>query len=144
MRERYSLKMSKVINNRKSEHGGAGVKFVAVLVVLFLIGYAGYNYIPIAYEGQSFKQDMQTAVVQGQAPSPGMTIPDTVKMKVQKAMVSNNIPPDAIIQIMPISNSVQAHVIYSKQVQMLPFGLYKYNYHFDYTATPTGFLMKGN
>jgi len=136
--------MSVVINHRKSEDGSAGVKLVAVLVVLFLIGYAGFNYIPIAYEGQSFKQDMQTAVVQGMAPLPGMTILDTVKVKVQKAMVSNNIPADAIVQVKQIPNSVQAHVVYSKQVSMLPFGIYKYNYHFDHTATPTGFLMKDN
>lgn len=136
--------MNEVINNRKSERGGVGVKLAAVLVVLFLIGYAGYNYIPIAYEGQNFKQDMQTAVVQGMAAPQGMTMADMVKGKLQKAMTSNNIPPDAVVQVKQTPNSVQAQVIYSKQVQMLPFGLYKYNYHFDYTATPTGFLLKAN
>jgi hypothetical protein len=135
--------MSFLTNNRKSsETGSAQVKLVAILVALFLVGYAAYNYIPIAYEGESFKQDMQTAVVQGMATPNGMTMTDMVKGKLQKAMYSNNIPPDAIVQITQTSNSVQAHVTYSKKVTMLPFGLYKYNYNFDYTATPTGFLMK--
>jgi hypothetical protein len=134
--------MSLSINNRRSEAGSAQVKLVAILAALFLVGYAAYNYIPIAYEGESFKQDMQTAVVQGMATPPGVTMSDLVKGKLQKAMTANNIPTDAVVQITQTTNSVQAHVIYSKQVRMLPFGLYKYNYNFDHTATPTGFLMK--
>jgi len=134
--------MSQEINNRKSERGGVGVKLVAVLFVLFLIGYASYNYIPIAYEGENFKQEMQTAVVQGMAVPAGMTMADMVKGKLQKAMVSNNIPPDAFVQVKQTPNSVQAQVVYSKKVPILPFGIYKYNYQFDHTATPTGFLMK--
>ncbi len=134
--------MNKVTDNKKSENGSAGVKLVAVLVGLFIVGYACINYIPIAYEGESFKQDMQTAVVQGQAPPQGMTIVDAVKGKLKKALASNNIPPDAFVQVKQTPNNVEAHVVYSKQIRMLPFGLYKYNYHFDHTATPTGFLLK--
>ena len=134
--------MNSLTNNRKSETGSAQVKLVAVLVALFLVGYAAYNYIPIAYEGESFKQDMQTAVVQGMATPAGITMSDMVKGKLQKAMSSNNIPPDAVVQITQTPNSVQARVTYTKPIKMLPFGLYKYNYNFDYTATPTGFLMK--
>jgi len=36
-------------------------------VVLFLLAHAGFNYIPVAHDGKSFKQEMQTAVVQGLA-----------------------------------------------------------------------------
>ncbi len=134
--------MNKALNKNKSEQGSAGIKLTAVLVGLFLLGYAGFNYVPIAYEGQSFKQEMQTAVVQGMAPIGGMTMTDTVKTKLQKAISSNNIPSNAIVQVTQTGNSVQAHVAYTKPVQLLPFGIYKYNYNFDYTATPTGFLMK--
>ncbi len=59
--------MTKKMKHKDSEKGGASVKLVAVLVVLFLVAHAGYNYIPVAYEAESFKQDMQTAVVQGMA-----------------------------------------------------------------------------
>ncbi len=134
--------MIQTTNKNKSEQGSAGVKLTAVLVFLFLLGYAGFNYVPIAYEGQSLKQDMQTAVVQGMAPIGGMTIADTVKAKLQKVLASNNVPPNAVVQVTQTGNSVQAHVAYTKQVQLLPFGIYKHNYNFDYTAEPTGFLMK--
>jgi hypothetical protein len=134
--------MKKEIKNVNSEEGGASVKLLAVLLVLILIGNAGINYIPIAYEGQSFKQDMQTAVVQGMAVPPGVTPVDMVKAKLQRAIALNNIPPDALVQVKPANNSVVAHVYYSKKVAILPFGMYTYNYKFDHTATPTGFLLK--
>ncbi len=65
-----------------------------------------------------------------------------VKGKLQKAMVANNIPTDAIVQIKPGNNTITARVSYTKQINILPFGLYKYKYQFDNTATPTGFLFK--
>lgn len=129
--------------NRKSERGGAGVKFLAILVILFLIGHAAFNYIPTAYEAENFKQEMQTAVVQSVAmPAIGMTATDGVKVKLQKASINNNIPSDALIEIKPVNNVIQARVVYTKKINLLPFGIYSYNYHFDHTATPTGFLFK--
>lgn len=130
------------MKNRNSEKGAAGIKLVIVLVCLFLAAHAGYNYVPVAYQGQSFKQDMQTAVVQGMAVPPGMTVQDSVKGRLKRAVAVNDIPPDAFIKVKQANNSVQAQVFYSKQVNLLPFGLYKYDYIFDHTATPTGFLLK--
>ncbi len=50
---------------RNSERGGAGVKLLLVAVVIILVANAGYQFIPIAFQSESFKQEMQTAVVQG-------------------------------------------------------------------------------
>ena len=130
------------LNNKKSERGGAGVKMVAVLAVLFLAAHAGYNYIPIAYEGQNFKQDMQTAVVQGMAVPSGVMPLDMVKAKIQRAIISDGIPANALVEVKPNKDGVAARVAYSKQVSILPFGLYTYIYQFDHTATPAGFLLK--
>lgn len=134
--------MNKEKRNNNAELGSAKVKLVAVIAVLFLIAHAGYNYIPIAYEGESFKQAMETAVLQGMAVPSGMTINDMVKGRLQKSMVANNIPPDAFIQIKQVKNTIHAHVAYTKKVNILPFGLYKYNYQFNHIATPTGFLLQ--
>ena len=135
--------MSKAVISQNSERGGAGVKLTLVLVTLFLIAHAGFNYIPVAYEGENFKQDMQTAVVQAVAlPGANVTILDSVKHKVSMAALNNNVPTNALIEVKQVGNIVQAHVKYSKQVNILPFGIYKYNYQFEKTATPTGFLFK--
>ena len=39
-----------VYHGAASERGGAGVKLAFILVALFLIAHAGYNFIPVAYE----------------------------------------------------------------------------------------------
>lgn len=130
------------LKDRSSERGGAGVKFLIILVVIVLAANAGYNYVPVAYDAESFKTEMGTAVLQGLA-LPGKISPvDNVKARLQKAATVNNIPADAVIDVRQAGTAITAHVMYSKEVSLLPFGIYKYTYRFDHTATPTGFLLK--
>ena len=128
--------------NRRRERGGAGIKLVLVLAVLILIGHALINFIPVAYNGASFKEEMQTAVVQGSAlPSAGDPLGVT-KVRLKKVAAANSIPPDAFIEVKQVSNVLQARVAYSQKITILPFGIYTYHYQFDHTATPAGFLAK--
>ena len=134
--------MNSTAKNRHSEKGSAGVKFVLILAVILLAVNAGWNYVPVAYNAESLRTEMGTAVLQGLA-LPGKVNPvDNVKARVARAVQDNNIPADAVVDVKQVGNIITAHVIYSKQVNILPFGIYKYNYRFDYTATPTGFLTK--
>jgi hypothetical protein len=128
--------------NREKERGGTGVKLTLVLVVLAIAAHAGINYIPVAYAAESFKSEMYTAVVQGLA-TPGKAISpvDAVKTRVQRAARANDIPEDAVFEIKQVNKIVQARAVYDQPVPILPFGIYTYNYHFDHTATPTGFLL---
>lgn len=128
--------------NRHSERGSAGTKFLVILVLIVLLAHAGYNYVPVAYQGASLRQDMDTAVVKGLAASGNMKPVDVVKSHVQRAVSEYDIPPDALVEITPQGSYIQAHVAYQKKVNILPFGLYKYSYDFNYTATPTGYLLK--
>lgn len=134
--------MNNTAKNRESERGSAGVKFVAVFAVILLVAHAGYNYVPIAYEAESVKTDMNTAVLQGMALPGKLSIVDNVKARIQKTLTVNNVPADAILEVKQAGNSLSARVAYSKQINLLPFGIYKYTYTFDHTATPTGFLLK--
>jgi len=130
------------VKYRGSERGSAGVKFLIVFALLLLLAHAVYNYVPVAYNAENLKGDMQAAVLQGLA-LPGKVNPvDNVKVRIQKAIVQNDIPPDAIVEVKAAGNSLSAHVVYSKQVNILPFGMYRYMYNFDQTVTPTGFLLK--
>lgn len=129
--------------NKNGERGGAGTKLLLVLTILILAGHALINYVPIAYAGESFKQDMQTAVVQGLAtPARAGSPTDFVKAKIQRAARVNDIPEDVLIEVKQNGKVLEAHVFYSQTVNILPFGIYKYEYVFDHTATPTGFLLK--
>jgi hypothetical protein len=129
-------------NARPTERGSAGIKFLFVFVLIILAANAGYNYVPVAYNGESFKQEMQTSVVNGMAMPGRMSPVDYVKKRIQKAISDNDLPADTIVEVKQVGNTVQAHAAYSQQIHILPFGLYTYNYQFDYTAVPTGFLLK--
>src|SRR5215211_6777397 len=58
-----SINMKKLYKDRASERGSAGIKFLLVFLVIVVAANAGINYVPIAYQGASFKQEMDTAVV---------------------------------------------------------------------------------
>jgi hypothetical protein len=85
---------------------------------------------------------MQTAVVQGMALPGKMNPVDNVKVRIQKAMAVNDIPADALLDVKQNGNALTARVVYAKQINLLPFGMYRYTYQFDSTVTPTGFLLK--
>ena len=130
------------LNDRGSERGSAGVKFVIILAVIVLGANAGYNYVPVAYQGESMKTEMETAVLQGLA-MPGKINPvDNVKERLKKSIITMEVPADALVDVRQNGNAITAHVVYSRNVSILPFGLYNYVYKFDHTATPTGFLLK--
>jgi len=134
--------MNKAVNSRDCERGAAGIKLVVALTVVFLAAHAGYNYIPVAYDAESVKTEMNTAVLQGLALPGKLNVVDNVKARLMRTFAANNVPADAILEVKQAGNNLTARVAYQKQVNILPFGLYRYNYNFDFTATPTGFLLK--
>ena len=136
--------MKRLEKNRTSERGSAGMKALMVLSVLLVAAHAGFNYVPVAYDGENFKQEMQTAVVNGMALPPSVKPVESITARIKRAAADNGVPADAVLEVKPVGNVVQAHVVYSKQVGLLPFGLYNYTYNFDYTAKPAGYLMKEN
>ena len=134
--------MRSLVHDRSSERGGAGIKFLFVFIILALIGHAAINYIPVAYEGASFRQEMDTAVVKALGASGRIKPMEVVQASIDKASREYQIPEDAVVEIAPVNGVVEAHVAYSRNVNMLPFGIYKYKYDFDYTARPVGYLLK--
>lgn len=133
--------MYKNLKKKNSENGGAGLNLLIIGVVLFLAGNAGYQYIPTAYNGESIKQEMQAAVLQGMALPPSAGDPVKVtKARIEKLIRSNDAPADAFVEVKLTKKAIQARVAYTQQVGLIPFGIYNYQYDFDYTASPTGFL----
>lgn len=134
--------MNEVVKKQNSEHGGAGVKLVVAMLIIGLAANAAFNYIPVAYEAGSFKQEMDTSVVQALA-LPGKVNPvEVVKNRIIKAAKDENVPPEMFLEVKPQGNIIQARAVYTKQVALLPFGMWNYAYQFDHTATPSGFLVK--
>lgn len=134
--------MNEQLKNRESERGSAGVKFAITLAIILLVANAGYNYVPVAYEAESVKTDMQTAVLQGLATVGKLSPVDNVKARIQRSFSVNHVPENALLDVKMAGASITARVAYTKEVGLLPFGIYNYKYVFDHTATPSGFLLE--
>ncbi len=129
--------------DRHSERGSATVKFAAVIFFIVLFANAAFNYIPVAYQGASFRQEMDSAVVKGLAASGRMKPMETVAATITKAARDYDVPSNAFVEIKPSgAGYIQAHVAYSKPVSIIPFGIYDHKYEFNYVAIPSGYLMK--
>ena len=129
-----------MINNfHKSEKGSASSKSLVILVVLFLAGNGAINYVPVAYNGENLKSDVKAAVMQAvQVPPTTGTQIDVTKRRIINAVKANNAPADAFIEVKSVKNALQARVAYTKELSILPFGLYKYKYQFDYSTNVNG------
>ncbi len=132
--------MREINASRVSERGSAGPKLLIVAAVLLIAGNALINWVPVAYNGENFKQEMHTAAVQAMVMPSSMGNPvEMTKKKLKTLAAKNQLPPDAFIDVKMQSNVLTVHVAYEQEVSIVPFGIYNYKYTFDNTATPTGF-----
>lgn len=119
---------------RSGERGSANLKFLIVIVILATSAYAGYLYIPVAFQANTFKDLMQhyadVAVAQGYQPS-------WVQEQLMKSAPEYQIPANAIITPAQRDNRIEVRVQYVKTIE---FPGYTYNYEFDHTVKSTAFL----
>jgi hypothetical protein len=119
---------------RSGERGNANLKFLIVITILCASAYAGYLYIPVAFEATTYKDVMQhyadVAAAQGYPPS-------WVTEQLTKNGPEYNIPANAIITPAQRDNRIEVRVQYVREIE-LPG--YTYNYEFDHTVKSAAFL----
>ena len=119
---------------RANERGGARLKFILVMAVIFAGSYIAYMFLPVAYNAYVLKDLMQhkvdVAATQGY---PANWVNDQLK----KSAAEYGIPPDAEITAGPLDQRIQCHVQFTKPIE---FPGYTYQYEFDHTAKSTEFL----
>ena len=119
---------------RSGERGSATLKFVIVMAIMCSVAYAGYLYVPVAYQANTFKELMQhyadVAVAQGYPPS-------WAGEQLRKSAPEYQIPTDANISSAQRDNRIEVRVQF---VRVIEFPGYTYNYEFDHTAKSTAFL----
>jgi hypothetical protein len=124
----------KAFLNRQGERGGARLKFLIVIAVLAVVAYAGYLYVPVAYDAYYFKDVMQNkvdmAVTQGYETA-------WVRDQLVKSGPEYHVPADALITPTAKDNRVEVRVQFTRPIE-LPG--YTYSYEFDYTAKSTAFI----
>ena len=119
---------------RSGERGSATLKFVIVMGLMCSAAYAGYLYVPVAFQANTFKDLMQhyadVTVSQGYAPS-------WAEQQLRKSAAEYQVPENAIITSMLRDNRVEVRVQF---VRVIEFPGYTYNYEFDHTVKSTAFL----
>jgi hypothetical protein len=116
------------------ERGAARLKFILIIALIAALAYIGFQYVPVAYQGEKFKGAMQKAV--NDADTLGQSN-DVLRVKLISDAKEWNIPPDAEITTERTPEGrFKAHVQYKRPVVF--FG-YTHTYSFDHTATSTGF-----
>jgi hypothetical protein len=120
--------------DRSNERGSSRLKFIITMAVLACVGYAGYLYIPVAYQAWLFKDLMQhyADVAGAQGYQPSWAADQLVKSQAEYAVPSN-----AIITPAEKDNRIEVRVQYTRPIE---FPGYTYMYEFDYTAKSTAFL----
>ncbi len=126
---------------RNSERGEGTLKLIIFLVVIFLVGWAGYNFIPVKYNESVLRQEMDTTVTQA------MVSPNALKNQVRwtedqvKKLGPNfDLPEDTLYEVKQGKNGgVSVTIKFKKTIALLPF--YNYNYEFDYTAKTSSFML---
>ena len=122
------------MQRRSGERGSANLKFVIVMTILIATAYAGYLYVPVAFQAKAYKDLMQhyvdVAAAQGYSPS-------WAGEQLMKNAAEYDVPPNALITPAQRENRVEVRVQF---VRTIEFPGYTYNYEFDNTVKSTAFL----
>ena len=120
---------------RSDERGSATLKFLIVMAILGSIAYAGYLYIPVAFQAQAYKETMQhytdVAATQGYPPS-------WTAEQLLKTGAEYDVPSTAVITPLRRDNRLEVRVQFVREIE---FPGYTYNYEFDHTVKSTAFLV---
>ncbi|HEX3084136.1 MAG TPA: hypothetical protein VHP99_06410, partial [Pyrinomonadaceae bacterium] len=92
------------LKNIHDERGGARLKLTVFLVIVAIVFYAGYLYVPVSIDAYYYKDIMQNMVNQGAAQGSDV---NWVKDQLVKNGPDYHVPPDAVIQTMMQDKRVQ-------------------------------------
>lgn len=119
---------------RSGERGSASLKFVIFMAILVSTAYAGYLYVPVAFQANAYQDLMQhyadVAAAQGYKPS-------WPAEQLAKSGEEYGIPADATITSAQRENRIHIRVQFVKPIE---FPGYTYEYEFDHTVKSTAFL----
>ena len=120
--------------------GSARLRLIIVLVLVGLIGYMGYQYIPVAYQAYTFKKFMgESAEKAAASPLPADQKGSWTENQLRASAKEYGVPPDAKITHVFAENRMEVTVKYTRPINLLPG--FTYNYNFDHTAKSGTFLI---
>jgi hypothetical protein len=119
---------------RSGERGSANFKFIVVMAILCSTAYAGYLYVPVAFQANAYKDLMQHYADVASAQGYSST---WAGEQLAKSAAEYNVPVNAIITSTHRDNRVEVRVQFVREIE---FPGYTYKYEFDQTVKSTAFL----
>ena len=122
---------------KTTERGSSRVNFLITMVVIAAIAYAGYQYVPVAYQASQLKVFMQDTV--DNAVITGKDVRWT-EDQLRRSLATYGVPSDARVTVATRESRMEAHVEYAVPV---PLMVTTCRYVFDHTARSGSFLSGG-
>jgi hypothetical protein len=122
---------------RGSERGSARLNLLIFLAFVGAVAYAGYQYVPVAYQGSQLKTFMQDTVNNA-----AVTDKDArwTEDQLRRNLATYGVPADARIKVANRASRIEAQVEYTIPVPLL---VTTYEYKFDHTARSSNLLPGG-
>jgi hypothetical protein len=117
----------------RSERGAVNLKFIAVLAVVGILVYMGFQYVPVAYHASVLKTSMDDTVLNGF--NSAMTLEqrdEWIINQIRTKIKEYGFPPDAKISPRSANGGMELSVQFTQPVNLLPG--FTYQYKFDYTS----------
>jgi hypothetical protein len=124
---------------RDGERGAARLKFIIVLAIVVLIGYMGFQYVPVAYNSYLFKRSMDENADKAAAIAlPRDQQGSWLENQLRSSASEYGIPPNAKFTHTLQNGRLEITVHFTRPINLLPGFTYQYN--FDYTAKSSALL----
>lgn len=112
----------------RGERGGARFNFLIVMAIVAVLGYLGYQGVPVLYQSRNFETFMQdtvnTAAITDKKPA-------WVEQQLKTALPDYDVPPEAVVTSTINRGRIEAQVQFTRTIPMI---VTQYKYDFDKTV----------
>lgn len=122
---------------RATEYGGSRFNFLLFVVVVAIVGYAGYQYVPVAYQASQLKVFMQDTVDRAVVTDKNAAWADE---QLRRNLKDYGAPADALVTVGNREARLEAHVEYTVPI---PLVVTTYQYKFNHTTRSANLLTNG-
>jgi hypothetical protein len=121
---------------RANERGSSRLSFLIVVAVLGALAYAGYQYVPVAYQASQLKIFMEDTVNKAVITDKNA---QWAEEQLRKSLPEYGAPPDTLITVINRQSRLEANMQYTVPIPLL---ITTYEYKFNYTTRSSNFFSK--
>ena len=119
---------------RATEHGGSRFNFLVVVALIAVVAYAGYQYVPVAYQASQLKVFMKDTVDNAVVTDKNAAWADD---QIRRNLKNYGAPENALVNVANRDAHLEAQVEY---IVPIPLLVTTYEYKFEHTARSAGVL----